>query len=107
MSWYAQVVFDKVTLIIYVVDGKDNDWCHMEYGGTWLGVAENGSIRGNFPSIGFTYDVINDVFYPSQPYPSWTISAPTWTWKAPVPYPTDGKVYTWDEATTSWIGVIR
>ena len=48
----------------------------------------------------------DDVFYAPQPYPSWTISAPTWIWQAPTPYPTDGKIYTWDEATLSWVEII-
>ena len=29
----------------------------------------------------------------------------TYLWEAPVPYPQDGKVYTWDEATQSWVEV--
>lgn len=63
------------------------------------------SLRANYAGIGYTYDQTNDVFYAPQPYPSWTISAPTWIWQPPVPYPTDGKMYTWDEATTSWVEV--
>ncbi len=27
----------------------------------------------------------------------------TCQWKAPVDMPTDGQMYSWDEATTSWI----
>jgi len=27
----------------------------------------------------------------------------TCNWDAPVPYPDDGKGYSWDEPTTSWI----
>lgn len=64
------------------------------------------ALRANYAGIGYTYDSINDVFYAPQPYPSWTISAPAWTWQAPVPYPTDGKSYSWDESTLSWVEVI-
>jgi hypothetical protein len=60
------------------------------------------ALRGNYAGIGYTYDIPNDVFYAPQPYPSWILSSSTWLWEAPVPYPTDGKVYTWDEATLSW-----
>ena len=63
------------------------------------------ALRANYAGIGYTYDQANDVFYAPQPYPSWTISAPTWIWQPPVPYPTDGKMYTWDEATTSWVEI--
>jgi hypothetical protein len=61
------------------------------------------ALRANYAGIGYTYDAINDVFYAPQPYPSWTVSAPTWLWQAPVPYPTDGNVYTWDETTQTWV----
>ena len=61
------------------------------------------ALRANYAGIGYTYDQINDVFYAPQPYPSWVISAPTWIWEAPVPYPTDGNEYVWDEVTQSWV----
>ena len=61
------------------------------------------ALRANYAGIGYTYDSVNDVFYAPQPYPSWTISAPTWLWEAPVPYPSTGGLYTWDEATLSWV----
>lgn len=66
-------------------------------------------IRANYAGIGYIYDTsytVGDylgVFYAPQPYPSWTLNTSTFLWEAPVPYPTDGKVYTWDEATQSWI----
>jgi hypothetical protein len=59
-------------------------------------------LRANYAGIGYVYDQANDVFYAPQPYPSWILSSSTWLWEAPVPYPTDGKVYTWDESTLSW-----
>jgi len=61
------------------------------------------ALRGNYAGVGYIYDQANDVFYPPQPYPSWTISAPTWEWQPPVPYPSTGGSYTWDEATQSWV----
>jgi len=65
------------------------------------------ALRANYASVGYIYDIINDVFYSPQPYPSWTISAPTWLWQPPVPYPTDGGDYYWDEATLSWVKVTK
>ena len=63
------------------------------------------ALRGNYAGIGYTYDEANDVFYAPQPFPSWTLNNQTWLWEAPVPYPNDGKLYRWDEDTTSWIEV--
>ena len=60
------------------------------------------ALRGNYAGIGYTYDNVNDVFYPPQPYNSWILSQTTWLWEAPVAYPNDGKRYTWDEDTVSW-----
>lgn len=62
-------------------------------------------LRKNYPGIGFTYDATRDAFYAPQPYPSWTLDEETCLWNAPVAMPTDGQLYAWDEATTSWVAV--
>jgi hypothetical protein len=56
-------------------------------------------------TIGHTYDSQRDVFIPLQPFPSWTISEETCLWESPVLYPTDEKLYQWDEATISWVEI--
>ena len=43
------------------------------------------ALRGNYAGIGSIYDAQNDVFYPTQEYPSWTLDTATWTWQPPVP----------------------
>ena len=119
MSYYAKVVDGIVTQVISAeadffktfVDTSPGTWIQTSYntrGG--IHYAPNSdtpdggiALRGNYAGIGYTYDSANDVFYASQPYPSWIIAAPTWTWTAPVPYPDDGKMYEWDETTKSWI----
>jgi hypothetical protein len=42
----------------------------------------------------------------AQPYPSWTLDVPNETWVPPVPMPQDGKEYTWNEETLSWVEVV-
>lgn len=42
----------------------------------------------------------------NAPYPSWTQNPDTGKWSAPVPYPTDGLKYEWDEADQSWTAVV-
>jgi len=61
------------------------------------------ALRGNYAGIGYTYDQANDVFIAPQPFPSWILNIGSWTWEAPVDYPTDGKTYRWDEETKNWI----
>jgi len=71
------------------------------------GQPDNGvAFRANYAGIGYTYDSTNDVFYAPKPYASWTIGAPTWVWQAPVPYPTNGKTYTWNETNQTWNVVV-
>lgn len=60
------------------------------------------ALRGNYAGVGYSYDVQLDAFIPPQPYSSWILNPATVLWEAPVPMPTDGKTYAWDEATTSW-----
>ena len=93
--------------------GDASEWVQTSYntrGGVHYGQdgqPDGGvALRGNYAGIGYTYDQVNDVFYAPQPYPSWTISAPTWIWQPPVPYPSTGGPYTWDEATQTWITVV-
>jgi hypothetical protein len=66
----------------------------------------NGTFRKNYAGVGFTYDSERDAFIPPQPFPSWTLNEDTCQYEAPVPYPTDDKMYTWDEETTNWKEVI-
>jgi len=66
-------------------------------------------VRANYAGMGYTYDTnytIGDfvgVFYAPQPYASWILNTSTFLWEAPVPMPTSGDPYKWDEATKSWV----
>jgi hypothetical protein len=62
-------------------------------------------LRKNYAGIGYTYDPVRDAFIPPKPYASWVLNETTCLWDAPVAYPDDGKRYSWDEATTSWVEV--
>jgi len=63
------------------------------------------AFRKNYAGLGYTYDAGRDAFIPPKPYNSWVLNETTCLWDAPVAMPTDGKRYTWDEATTSWVEV--
>jgi len=62
----------------------------------------NGNIRKNYAGIGFTYDAERDAFISPTPYESWVLDEETCQWEAPVPYPDDGLVYSWNEELTDW-----
>jgi len=52
--------------------------------------------RANYAGRGYIYDESNDVFYPPKPFESWILNS-NWVWEAPIPYPTDGNNYIWNE----------
>lgn len=62
-------------------------------------------LRANYAGVGYTYNSEHDVFYAPQPFPSWILSETSWLWEPPVPYPTDGKLYQWDESMTAWVEI--
>jgi hypothetical protein len=69
----------------------------------WKQTSYNASFRKNYAGVGFTYNFNLDAFISPQPYPSWSLDTETCDWVAPIPYPTDGKRYNWDESTLNWI----
>src|SRR6056300_824808 len=60
------------------------------------------AFRKNYAGTGFTYDKTRDAFIPPKPYESWTLNEETCLWDSPVPYPENGKMYTWNEQTQTW-----
>lgn len=61
------------------------------------------ALRKNYAGIGYTFDEERDAFIPPKPFDSWLLDEDTCLWEAPITYPTDGGMYTWDEETLSWI----
>ncbi len=121
MAHYA--LLDKRGVVVQVITGVDEDdgiydweqWYSAETRltakrtsyNTQGGVHTCGGtpFRKNYAGIGYTYDPQRDAFIPPKPYPSWVLNEDTCLWDAPVPMPSDGNIYQWDEATTSWVEV--
>jgi hypothetical protein len=108
----VQVIVAKPEFFDTFVDSSPGEWIQTSYntrGGVHYGEDGNPdggvALRGNYAGIGHTYDRTNDVFYPSQPFASWKLNETTWTWEAPVAYPSDGKSYQWNEETQNWVEV--
>ena len=68
----------------------------------WIQTSYNKNFRKNFAGIGYTYDKTRDAFIPPQPYTSWTLDEDTCLWEAPVAYPSDDKMYKWNETDKQW-----
>ena len=116
MAHFAKVVDGVVQHVIVaeqeVVDAQEGTWVQTSYntrGGVHYGQDKKPvggvALRKNFAGIGFTYDSVRDAFYEPKPYPSWVLNEDTCWWNPPVDYPTDGKLYTWNEDTTSWVEI--
>jgi hypothetical protein len=116
MAHFAEIDQNNTVLRVVVIDNKDTAdaggvekesigaaFCERLFGGTWKQTSYNGNKRKNYAGIGFKYDADRDAFVPPKPYASWVLNNDTAQWGAPTPMPTDGKKYSWDEATTSWV----
>ena len=50
-------------------------------------------------------NAVKAVFAANGGFASWIFNEEICYFEAPIPYPTDGKPYQWDEPTTSWVEV--
>lgn len=131
MAHYAKVLDGIVTKVIVAeatyfdsfIDDSPGDWIKTSYN-THAGVHytpsptsdlntpssdQSKALRKNYAGVGFTYDKDRDAFIPPKPEESWTLNETTCQWDCPLPYPTDGKSYTWDDSaykadnTKGWV----
>ena len=113
MAHFAQIDENNIVINVLVIEqdmvdtglfGEPSKWIQTSYN-TYGGVHALGGtpFRKNYAGIGYTYDVSRDAFIPPKPYVSWVLNEDTCLWEAPVPMPTDGKMYRWNEATVSWV----
>ena len=133
MAHYAQIDSDNIVVQVFVgrddvVEGID-DWevyyapegftvkktSYNTRGGVHYTTDEDGNqvpsadqskaFRKNYAGPGFTYDEELDGFIPPKAFESWVFNPETCLWDAPVPYPTDGLIYSWDEESGAWVEV--
>lgn len=122
MSHFAQIDENNVVQQVLVIEQAEIDtgnwgdparWIQTSYntrGGVYYtpGTSEpdpdqSKAFRKNYAGIGYTWDGTG--FALPQPFPSWIKDSFTYLWNPPTPYPTDGKLYQWDEDTLSWIEI--
>ena len=116
MAHFAELINGIVARVIVVsnADTASNGvedgaigaaFCHALLGGAWVQTSYNGNMRKNYAGIGYTYDTARDAFIAPQPFASWVLDEATCWWVAPVPKPSAGGPWAWDEGTESWVAV--
>lgn len=121
MAHFAKIDENNIVTHVLVVPdeeehrGQDYLAIDLSLGGTWKKCSYNThagehtsgdptkALRKNYPGIGYSYDKQRDAFIPPQPYPSWLLDESTCLWNPPVPCPTDGQQYSWDEDNQQWV----
>jgi len=94
---------------VITIDGSEQEQAGIDFltglysNSLWKQTSYNNNFRKNYAGIGYRYDQTKDAFIAPKPYPSWLLDDDTCRWDTPVPYPDDGKMYRWNEPTTSWI----
>ena len=121
MAHFAQLDDNNIVTQVIVVhnnelmlDGEESEdkgvlFCKSLYGSDtkWKQTSYNGNFRKNYAGIGYTFDKDRNAFIPPKSYNSWVLNETTCLWEAPIAYPTDNKVYVWNEDTISWQEIVE
>jgi hypothetical protein len=110
MAHYA--FLDKDNIVTEVITGIDEteliEGLDTE---TWYGnfrnqickrTSYNNNYRKNYAGVGYYFNEALDAFIAPKPFDSWTLDEETCLWQAPMPHPTDGKLYLWNESNKEW-----
>ena len=100
MSHFAKINENGIVQEVIVAEQEFID--SLEDSSLWIQTSYNHNIRKQYAGLGYIYDKTNDVFIIPQPFPSWSLDS-NFDWQAPVSKPDDGKSYTWNEDTKSWV----
>jgi hypothetical protein len=108
----TRVIVAKADFFNNFVDDSPGKWIQTSYntrGGVHYAPNTNEpsadqskALRKNYAGIGYAYDTTKDAFIPPQPFNSWTLNEDTCLWNSPVSYPSDGKMYKWNEEIVNW-----
>jgi len=106
MSHFAKI--DKDNKVVQVIVAE-KDFINSGAVGdsfNWVQTSYNSNFRKNYATIGGTYNPPKDAFIAAQDHLSWVLNEYTCQWEAPTPYPTDDKMYDWNEDTLAWDEVV-
>lgn len=110
MAHYAFLNQDSIVTEVIVgidetelIEGKDPETWYSDFRNQpCKRTSYSGKIRKNYAGIGYFYDEKLDGFIPPKTYASWTLDKKTCLWKSPVPFPSDGGAYSWNEENLTW-----
>jgi hypothetical protein len=112
MSHFARITAQGIVEQVIVAEqdfidtlSDKTSWVQTSYNTRGGQHPEGRPLRKNYAGIGYSYDSVRDAFIPPKPYASWVLNESTCLWDAPTPYPTDGKLYNWDENTQQWVEI--
>ena len=118
MAYFAKLENNIVSQVLSVnnqellVNGVESEQAGIDFlknlfgqDTTWVQTSYNKTFRKNYAGVGFLYDKSKDGFIPPKPFDSWVLNDDC-NWDAPVPMPTNGKMYTWDEESLAWKEVV-
>jgi hypothetical protein len=116
MSHFAEINKNGIVQRVLVAEqdfinsgtvGDPSNWIQTSYN-TYGGKHKLGGkpLRMNFAGINYSYDKKRDAFIPPQPYNSWLFNENTCLWDSPVPYPSDGNRYNWNEEKINWEQIV-
>jgi len=106
MSHFAKIDKDNIVTEVIVAEQDFINSGAVGDSFSWIQTSYNNNFRKHYAGVGYTYDATRDAFIPPKPYPSWTLDEASCQWTAPTAYPTDDKMYSWNEETTAWDEII-
>lgn len=118
MGHFAKVLNGKVINVIVAepeffetfIDSSPGKWIQTSYN-TNAGIHytngqpsedQSKALRKNFAGIGDEYNEELDAFISPKPFASWILNTDKGCYDPPVPYPTDGNEYSWNETEQNW-----
>ena len=118
MAHFAELNADNAVTRVIVVgnpdcldeNGQESEavgiaFCQSLFGAEtrWVQTSYNWNFRHQFAGVGDVYDEQRDAFIAPKRFPSWVFNETTLCWETPIPMPSEGGPYTWNEADQSWV----
>ena len=119
VAHFARIDENGFVVQVLVTDNNDPNgdegfaFLTQAFGGVWVQTSYNTfanshqlggvPVRGNYASLGMSYDKERDLFLYPKPFASWVLNEATASWQAPVTDTRDPFThYEWNEEEMAW-----